>query len=377
MKEEVPRIINFLSGKISPPTKLEVELTALCNMRCRFCWIVSPPPFRKRNLHNEMSADKWMDIARQSAEMGVLFWRICGGGEPLVRKDVLLPLIKEIKKFGMIGHLTTNGVLFSDDDISFFVSNQWDVIEFSIDAPNAEIHDFLRDYPGAFERAVSTIKKFQKEKAIYSSEKPHIIISMVGLRQNYPFFSDMIKLASDLGVEKVAVNPLTVMTRWFLPWNKVNSLKIKSRDIPHLNQEILKAKEIADNLGIDTNIHHFLQTALVKKTGKMKSYLKHLKKDDLPQGFRSVCYSPWYVIAIRPHGTAGPCCRFYDYDADSLKELSLEQCWTSEKFNLLRKELLSGKLPRYCQGCSPNNVYYESEIRQQIKEYLSTNLHLL
>jgi len=55
------------------------------------------------------------------------------GGEPFLRKKVLLDSMEKIKKNGINGSIVTNGSLLEEKDVERIVKMRWDLIRFSID----------------------------------------------------------------------------------------------------------------------------------------------------------------------------------------------------------------------------------------------------
>ena len=61
------------------PVGVKLELTALCNLRCPFCYTDSPRATRERRL--DLSDDVWRGVVKEAIELGVLE-AVVTGGEP-------------------------------------------------------------------------------------------------------------------------------------------------------------------------------------------------------------------------------------------------------------------------------------------------------
>ena len=68
------------------------------------------------------------------------------------------------KELQMEGILTTNGTLLNRELANTLLNIGWDEVHFSIDGPNAEIHDALRGRKGAFKKPSKTPAVCQSEK---------------------------------------------------------------------------------------------------------------------------------------------------------------------------------------------------------------------
>jgi pyruvate formate lyase activating enzyme len=102
-----------------------------CTLRCPFCHnpelVIKPPD----NLEN-ISEKEFLDFlrTRENKLDGVVFT----GGEPLVHYEQILPIIKKIKKFGLLVKIDTNGT-FPDELVSLIAMDLVDFIamDFKID----------------------------------------------------------------------------------------------------------------------------------------------------------------------------------------------------------------------------------------------------
>ncbi|MFH1379694.1 MAG: radical SAM protein [bacterium] len=126
----------------------EWEITSRCNMQCEFCSTL----ISDRNRHVDTSTREAQDIIRSLSDAGTAMIHF-SGGEPTLRKD-LPELITTAKRKNMFVFVTTNGS--ASLDMMKNISHA-DVIRVSIDGTEA-FHDQGRKSPGAFKKAVGTVK---------------------------------------------------------------------------------------------------------------------------------------------------------------------------------------------------------------------------
>lgn len=103
--------LNALGCKLGLPVSGTFELTARCNFNCRMCYVHLKDEaglLKKR----ELTADEWLDIARQARDKGLLFLLLTGG-EPLIRDDFAY-LYEELAKMGFMLSVNTNASLYND-----------------------------------------------------------------------------------------------------------------------------------------------------------------------------------------------------------------------------------------------------------------------
>jgi MoaA/NifB/PqqE/SkfB family radical SAM enzyme len=116
------------------PLLLHYYITNRCNARCSFCEIWREMP--KTDAETSVVLRN-LGIARKAGCSFVDFT----GGEPLLHPD--LPIfLREAKKLGFITSVTTNCILF--EERARDLAGKIDLLHFSIDADNAQLHNRIR-----------------------------------------------------------------------------------------------------------------------------------------------------------------------------------------------------------------------------------------
>jgi radical SAM protein with 4Fe4S-binding SPASM domain len=303
----------------------------------------------------------------EAVELGVREIALVGGGEPLVRERTTLKIMSIAKSNGLIGDLVTNGTLFTPASIKKIVEMRWDRIKFSVDGPDAETHDYLRNVPGSFDAVTTAIRLFSKYKAKTHSDKPRLIFNTVMSNRNYMKLPEMYELAHELGCEEFLILPLTI----FSPL--CEQLKIQPHEMDDVQQYIRRAMDIADEHGMSTNINEFLQTELVEKTNVMNEVIMADVEDldDEYEGFiASPCFDPWHHVSILANGNVGPCYSdLANYSVENIKNKSLADIWYGEYFNDIRRRILDKNLPESCATCCVWKVFDFRRIREALKEF--------
>ena len=116
------------------PILLHYYITNRCNARCVFCSIWQEQP------KVDAVLDDVIQNLRQARAAGCRFVDFTGG-EPLLHPQ-LPDFLAQAKKFGFITSVTTNCLLF--EDRARELAGLVDLLHFSIDADNAELHDKIR-----------------------------------------------------------------------------------------------------------------------------------------------------------------------------------------------------------------------------------------
>ncbi|MBR5272195.1 MAG: radical SAM protein [Clostridia bacterium] len=119
------KLIN-MAAMSKTPISAGFELTARCTLRCKMCYIVSGN--FKPCADEELTAQQWIDLARQAAEQGLLYLQLTGG-EAMMRSD-FKEIYQALHKMGLKISVSTNATLFNDEYIEFF--KNYPPVRFSI-----------------------------------------------------------------------------------------------------------------------------------------------------------------------------------------------------------------------------------------------------
>lgn len=158
------------------------ETTRSCGLSCRHCRasaILGRDP-------GELSTDEGIRLMQDVAGMGTPIF-VLSGGDPLNRPD-LADLIRGGKAAGLrMGTIPAATDNLTRERVFQLRDAGIEQLAFSLDGPNAEIHDGFRRVPGAFERTLDGIR-FVHEAGV------PLQINTVLAAWNYRFLEDMIRL---------------------------------------------------------------------------------------------------------------------------------------------------------------------------------------
>jgi SynChlorMet cassette radical SAM/SPASM protein ScmE len=138
------------------PRTVDIDLTARCNLRCRYCYFFDNPAVPYQDLPTE----EWLRFFDELGRCAVM--DVClAGGEPFFRED-LPQLLEGIVRNRMRFALLSNGTLI-DDDIAAFIAGtrQCNYVQVSIDGSGPETHDVCRG-KGTFEAAIRGLRTLQR-----------------------------------------------------------------------------------------------------------------------------------------------------------------------------------------------------------------------
>lgn len=364
IEERTIRLLEWSKDNPQGPISIHLDPTNRCNLKCRFCWQRSHERFGWLDTSNELSEKKLLSIIKEAAELGVKDWLISGGGEPFVRTDTTITVMKAIKKYGMWGDIITNGTLPNDNHLEKIVKYGWDAFRVSINAPIAEEHDFLVDSKEAFEKAIGNIRKLVELKKKFKSEKPEIGFNTVINRKNYTRMPEIIEFLHSLGGSFINVQTIILYSKEEQKWSLEEDHRRDSQ------KYIKKSINTANKLGIRTNLDSYLDKDVMRDSTEMDK-MKDLGKLDVQKikhpnkFFKTFCFEPFYLMTIRSNGTVGSC-RLFGDDGDNITNKTLREVWFGEYFTKSRQAQIDGSTPDFCSKCGSNEFLENRKIRNEL-----------
>lgn len=367
-QEKTRRLVSWYNGKKEGPFKIDIELHRQCNLNCLSCSRRNERDFEninQRSLLFEIPLERWLSIVDEAAELEVKEWHIAGGGDPPMRKELLFPVMRRIKKHDMHGILTTNGTNLTEEQLREIVEMGWDRIHFSIDGPDAKTHDYLRQVPGTFEKATGNIRKLADLKKTFGKASPVISINTVLSKANYNKLDLMVELAQRLDVEYLFMEPLIVYSE------EGRKLKVEKDQMKEMQESLKRAIMLSSKYGIESNfssIDKNLSDELVEKSSAMHEVVKK-DSGEFEKGtlLATPCYDPWFHMTIKINGRATSCDLATDNEEYVTKK-SLREIWFGPYFERHRKLLMEGNLPQYCAQCNPSHTTQRRRLRAMIQE---------
>ncbi len=275
-----------------------------CNIKCRYC-----DYWRMKQYQDEMSIDEWKSALLSVKDFVGTYSISFSGGEPYIKKG-FLDLLAFCNESGIHAGVTTNGSALNDKNARRTVEARPFNVNISCDAPNAEIHDYVRGYPGLFDTLSTGIGYLQKWQRELNIDFP-IMIKPVVHAANFRVLPELVEWARGMGVTAVNFQP---MDRW--------------------------TQETYDELWIEEH-HHIELTSVMEKLVSMKRQGAPIMNSEqilmmFPAHFREESAPPEVMPCrvgmrdcfIRPNGDVEPC--FFYEPIGNLKQNSLKDIWYGE-----------------------------------------------
>ena len=317
------------------PRSLDIEITARCNLRCRYCYFFNNPAVDYR----ELPTDEWLEFFDELGSLGVMNVTLAGG-EPFLRKD-LPALLEGLVRNRMRFSLLSNGTLI-DDEIAAFIAGtgRCEYVQVSVDGSCAKTHDSCRG-KGSFERAIRGIRTLQR----------HRINAAVRVTIHRNNVNDLENIARLL-LEELDLPGFSTNSAGYLGTCRLNAadvlLNIRERELAMAT--LLRLTQKYDG--------RISASAGPLAEGRMWRRMEDALAQSAPafpnRGRLTACGCPSNKISVRADGAIVPCSMLAHGELGRINHDSLEEIWQhSPALNQLRsRHTIPLTAFEFCADCS-------------------------
>lgn len=331
------------------PRSLTLEITARCNLRCRYCYFFNNPAI----VYRDLPTGEWLAFFDELGSLGVMNVTLAGG-EPFIRED-LPRLVEGIVRNRMRFSFLSNGALI-DDDIAALLARagRCEYVQVSVDGSCAEVHDSCRGR-GSFDGALRGIRALQRHRI-------GVAVRVTIHRNNVHDLENIARfLLEDLGLQDFGTNAAGYMGACRGNADDI-LLNVEERMEAMATLLRLSAKyggRISAQAGPLADGHMWRRMEEARAQGKPA----------FPNGGRlTACGCPTHKISVRADGVIVPCNMLAQIELGRINKDSLAEIWqNSPALNRLRNrhaipldgfEFCAGCLYiPYCTGNCPGLAY--------------------
>jgi radical SAM protein with 4Fe4S-binding SPASM domain len=292
------------------------DITERCNKRCRHCYINAENLSELNFLELDHALTKIDSTLKQWGKIGFFAFT---GGEALLRKDDLLPLMEKADILPNIGYyqLLSNGSLISEEIVKELLRfRKLGAVQLSMESSSSEVNDSIRG-EGSFEETLRAIKELKGHQFKTSLSTT---ISQVNCRD----IPALINWADHVGVDEIGFDRL-------IPYGN-------GKNLPPLSKQELRQ--------VYGTIYK-----LASKTKKVKVVMRRplfclIAPEEKEIG--AMCSAGFNNLSIMPDGTIYPC-RWLPLPLGNITTVDLDYLWhnTDLLAKLRKKNARKGK----CHGC--------------------------
>ncbi|HZS94808.1 MAG TPA: SPASM domain-containing protein, partial [Chloroflexota bacterium] len=189
------------------------------------------------------------------------------------------------------------------------------------------------------------LERLLTARARHGSERPHLRMVVVIMRQNLDELPDLVRLARRYAMESIFVQHLchdfgeeTLPERYAPMRDYVREQTLLDEDPDRIDRYFSAARAVATDLGVDLR-------------------LPRTRPKPYPEGTpgRARCNWPWTGGYVSYQGLAMPCCMVSTPDRvnfGNMAERGVSTIWNSDDFAAFRRRLDSDDPPDICRSCS-------------------------
>lgn len=323
------------------PESALLFLTYRCTSRCRTCKMWS----RAWDLKDELSLEQWMKATDALVDNGVRVIELFGG-DALLRKDVLFPLIRHLKKNGVLVHIPTNCNLLDERAARTMVESGVDFLYLSVDGVD-DVHDAVRGVEKTFgrvHRAVKDLVGCREER-----NGVRLVCNTTVSKYNFDSLEEIARFAAEAGFDEIHFEYVGEMvpedvanstvdglepTPYFLAEGESALLSPAQAKLLKEKLAAIRRQYLSSSFGITTlNIDCLSQ--------------RHMVTGCVPKG---KCYTERCEVTVDPGGNVVACPFFHSFRYGNLLEDRFEDIWWGELHERFHSRLRAEGLPM-CRRC--------------------------
>lgn len=141
------------------PVSGTFELTSRCNLDCKMCYIHAAQCDRMA-MERELTADQWLDLARQAVDAGMIYLLLTGG-EPMLRPD-FVQIYTGLAKMGIIVSVNTNATILTPRILEAFQQYPPERVNVTLYGASAGTYGALCGNADGYELAMRHIKALKQ-----------------------------------------------------------------------------------------------------------------------------------------------------------------------------------------------------------------------
>ena len=322
------------------PTRMQIEVTAACNLRCRMCLVSYRPSLGKKE--GSLTIETFRRLVDENDRLEEV--TLQGLGEPLLAPDFPL-MVEHAARRGVRMGFNTNGMLLNRARAEPLVRAGLSWIHVSIDGATKATFEGIR-HMARFETVVQNVQGLVALKRELGASRPRLQVNFVAMRRNVEELPDLVRLAAGWGVDRLWVQNLSHSFDDTDPHGAYGDIRQfaesealwTGEDRALADRIFAKARQAAERLGLEVRLPA-LQPTPVAARGP-----------DEPG-----CDWPWRSTYVSHDGKVQPCCMVMGSDRAELGNVTtqpLVEVWKGEAYREFRAALLTDRPPPVCRGCS-------------------------
>ncbi len=336
----LPKYLN--TKHLFPCRNFVFEITYHCNLDCQMCSYLQEIETKKEEIkkRRELTSQEIVEIVNCLPSPSNIAFT---GGEPFVKKGFMkvLRACKEKRHKVTVG---TNGVLLDDETFDEIIRLGVNNVGLSLDGTK-EIHNSIRRRDFAYDGLIKAVKGLREKRDKWNGPIPKILVNMVVLPSNYRVLPEVIRTIKEIGADYASIEAVDGSLE-----------RSASRLKAHIHPKMSPLKRVP--LIMDSDFRTYLEKGFdvarilsipleISPPGMtIEDMVKYYRHEFDMDDWR--CDIPWTTCRISPYGDLFPC---MNYKIGNVKEQSVYQLWSSEKYHVFRQLFKKDRIQPCCIGC--------------------------
>jgi len=318
----------------------------------------------------ELEPVGWTQIIERLGQAGVRTVEVFGG-DALLRKDVVYPMLYRCTALVIDTFFPTNGLLLDHEAAKNLVAAGLGRIYFSVDGI-AALHDRIRGVNDGYKAAKDAIWNVYNARSNSHRHNPLIgvittvsnmnvehIEDLMGELERYPIDFAELQIAGEVGNEDIENSTVKgIKPTPFFVSTSGNSYLLSEEQVPILKETLRVLRSKKGKIPFNLNVSH----------------VEPFTSETYCQGIFPpfACHWCTTVVTLTPSGDVVPCPMFTDFVLGNLgNQTSLDRIWGKQKHREFLAEQQNGNLP-ICRKCSMRHSYpgIREKFRQTFYQYI-------
>lgn len=167
------------------------ELSPVCNFACKMCYVRRTPEQIRREGKELIPWQKWLELAKQCREAGMLHLLLTGG-EPFIYPG-FRELYTQLHRMGIVININSNGTMIDEETVAWLKTMAPARINITLYGTSAETYQRICGNGSGYERAMKAIRML-KEAGI------PVVINASMIPENADDLEQIIAVGKELGI---------------------------------------------------------------------------------------------------------------------------------------------------------------------------------
>jgi len=355
--EAIGREVDF---HLIKPTIATIFITYRCNSRCKTCTMWQRPV--KEEMAKEIGLDEWIAICDKLFDAGVRVMEVFGGNV-LLRKDILIPLLEYLHEKGFYTHLPTNQIGL-DDEIAVAIARYTYMVYISTDGVG-DSQDEIRGQKGAAGRLEPALEMLKRHK---KGDYPQLVCNTTVSRFNVRILEQIAEQAVERGFDQLHFEYVGEFSPEVIEASKIDGLTPKPYYVKEKESVLLSAEEAR----LLKKTLERIKKRFARKITIYTTNIDILSEQNLSEGTipNSKCYVARNEVTVDPYGDVVGCLFINNYIYGSLLTEDFDSLWKSKKQRRFIEAQGKGEM-KMCEHCILGAQRNPTFLRSMKRIYLS------